>query len=111
VERWKYLSATVTGDMLRAVEQLTSTTDPEAAHGTKTITAVCLMFLLGPAAGGFVTVSLSASSFVVPIGLLMSALALLPIPLSPIPDLSHLSEPCVFASRHSFSEAQGARGD
>jgi hypothetical protein len=31
--------------------------------------------------------------------------------LPPVPDLSHLSEPCVFASRHSFPEAQGVRGD
>jgi uncharacterized membrane protein YoaK (UPF0700 family) len=74
VERWKYLSVTVTGSMLRAVEHLTSTTDTEAAHGAKIIIAVCLMFLLGTAAVGFVTVSLSASSLVVPIGLLMSAL-------------------------------------
>jgi uncharacterized membrane protein YoaK (UPF0700 family) len=74
VERWKYLSVTVTGNMLRAVEQLTSTTDPGAVHGARVMLAVCLMFLLGAAAGGFVTVHLAGSSLVMPIGLLMSAL-------------------------------------
>jgi uncharacterized membrane protein YoaK (UPF0700 family) len=74
VERWKYLSVTVTGNLLRALEQVTSTTDPEAARGARTLLTVCLMFLLGAAAGGFMTVHLAASSLVMPIGLLMSAL-------------------------------------
>jgi uncharacterized membrane protein YoaK (UPF0700 family) len=74
VERWKYLSVTVTGNMLRGVEQLTSATDPQAVHGARTMLAVCLMFLLGAAAGGFLTVHLAGSSLVLPIGLLMSAL-------------------------------------
>jgi uncharacterized membrane protein YoaK (UPF0700 family) len=74
LERWNYFSVVVTGNMLRAVEQLTSMTDPEAWHGAKIMLAVCLMFVLGTAAGGFVTVSLSASSLIVPIGLSMSAL-------------------------------------
>jgi uncharacterized membrane protein YoaK (UPF0700 family) len=74
VERWKYLSVTVTGNLLRALEQVTSTTDPEAARGARNLLAVCLMFLLGAAAGGFMTVHLAASSLVMPIGLLMSAL-------------------------------------
>jgi uncharacterized membrane protein YoaK (UPF0700 family) len=74
VERWKYLSVTVTGNMLRAVEQLTSTTDPEAAHGARTMLAVCLMFLLGAATGAFVTMRMAANALVVPIGLLISAL-------------------------------------
>jgi uncharacterized membrane protein YoaK (UPF0700 family) len=76
VERWKYLSVTVTGNMLRAIEQLASTADPEAARGARTILTVCLMFLLGAAAGGFMTVHLAGSSLVMPIGLLMSALGL-----------------------------------
>jgi hypothetical protein len=33
VERWKYLSVTVIGNMVRGVEQLKSTTDPASAHG------------------------------------------------------------------------------
>jgi uncharacterized membrane protein YoaK (UPF0700 family) len=74
VERWKYLSVTVTGNMLRAVEQLTSTADPAATHGARTMLTVCLMFLLGAAAGGFMTVHLAGNSLVMPIGLLMSAL-------------------------------------
>lgn len=74
VERWNYLSVTVTGNMLRAVEQLTSTNDPEAAHGARTMLTVCLMFLLGAAVGGFATVHLAESSLVIPIALLMSVL-------------------------------------
>ena len=74
VERWKYLSVTVTGNLLRAVEQLVSTTDSEAAQGARTMLTVCLMFLLGAVTGGFVTVHLAASSLVVPLGLLTSVL-------------------------------------
>jgi uncharacterized membrane protein YoaK (UPF0700 family) len=74
VERWTYLTVTVTGNMLRAVEQLTSTNDPEAAHGARTMLTVCLMFLLGAAVGGFATVHLAESSLVIPIALLMSVL-------------------------------------
>ena len=74
VERWKYLSVTVTGNMLRGVEQLISTADPEAAHGARAMLAVCLMFLLGAAVGGLLTAHLAASSLVMPIGLQVSAL-------------------------------------
>jgi len=74
VERWKYLSVTVTGNLLRAVEQLISTTGSEAAHGVRAMLTVCLMFLLGAVAGGFVTIHLAAASLVVPLGLLTSAL-------------------------------------
>ena len=74
VERWKYLSVTVTGNLLRAMEQLVSTTDPEAAQGARAMLMVCLMFLLGAVAGGFVTARLAAGSLVVPLGLLASVL-------------------------------------
>jgi len=74
VRRWKYFSVTVTGNLLRAVEQLTSTTDPDAAQGARTMLAVCLMFLLGTAAGAVVTANLAESSLLVPIGLQMCAL-------------------------------------
>jgi uncharacterized membrane protein YoaK (UPF0700 family) len=74
VERWKYLSVTVTGNMLRAVEQLAAAPDREALHGARTMLAVCLMFLLGAAVGGFVTTRLGPSGLVVPIGLLTSVL-------------------------------------
>lgn len=73
VERWKYLSVTVTGNFLRAVEQLVSMPDREAAHGARTMLTVCLMFLLGAVAGGLVTVRLGASGLVVPLGLLLVA--------------------------------------
>jgi uncharacterized membrane protein YoaK (UPF0700 family) len=74
VERWKYLSVTVTGNMLRGVEQLTSTTDPASARGARTMLTIGLMFLLGAAVGGFTTAHLAGSSLVLPIALLMSAL-------------------------------------
>jgi uncharacterized membrane protein YoaK (UPF0700 family) len=73
VERWKYLSVTVTGNMLRGVEQLVST-DAEASRGARIMLVICLMFLLGAAAGGFAATRLGASSLVAPIGLLVSAL-------------------------------------
>jgi uncharacterized membrane protein YoaK (UPF0700 family) len=74
VERWKYLSVTVTGNLLRAVEQLISVADPEGARGARTMLTVCLMFLFGAVAGAFVTAHLAANSLVVPLGLLMSTL-------------------------------------
>ena len=76
VERWNYLSVTVTGNMLRAVEQLMSTSDSEAAHGARTMLTVCLMFLLGAAVGGFATVHLAESSLAMPIALQISMLGL-----------------------------------
>lgn len=76
VERWKYLSVTVTGNLLRALEQATSKTDPEAARGARALLAVCLVFLVGAAAGGFTTERLAGNSLAIPIGLLMAALCL-----------------------------------
>ncbi|MBR1119914.1 DUF1275 domain-containing protein [Bradyrhizobium lablabi] len=74
VEHWKYISVTVTGNFLRAVEQLTSTGDREAARGARTMLTICLMFLLGAVTGGFTTVRLGASSLIVPLALLVTAL-------------------------------------
>jgi uncharacterized membrane protein YoaK (UPF0700 family) len=74
VERWNYLTVSVTGNMLGAVDQLTSTNDPEAARGARTMLTLCLMFLLGAAVGGFATVHLAERSLVIPIALLMSVL-------------------------------------
>jgi uncharacterized membrane protein YoaK (UPF0700 family) len=74
VEYWKYLSVTVTGNLLRAVEQSMATTDPKAARGARTMLTVCLMFLFGAVAGAFVTVRLAANSLALPLVLLMSAL-------------------------------------
>ena len=74
VDQWTYLSVTVTGNLLRAVEQLVSTPDREAARGARTMLTVCLMFMLGAVAGGFVTVRFAAGSLVVPLGLLTAAL-------------------------------------
>lgn len=73
VERWKYLSVTVTGNMLRAVEQMVSLPDRDAARGARVMLTVCLMFLVGAAAGGFLTMRLGAGSLAAPIGLLISA--------------------------------------
>lgn len=74
VEHWKYISVTVTGNLLRAIDELTSTADREAAHGARTMLTVCLMFLLGAIVGGGLTVRLGAISLMVPISLLASAL-------------------------------------
>nr|WP_228747900.1 YoaK family protein [Bradyrhizobium sp. BR 10289] len=67
VERWKYLSVTVTGNMLRAIDQLFATSDPEAARGIRIMLTLCLMFLLGAALGGCVTRWLGAWSLGLPI--------------------------------------------
>jgi uncharacterized membrane protein YoaK (UPF0700 family) len=74
VERWKYISVTVTGNFLRAIDQLTSKADREAAHGARTMLAVCLTFLLGAIVGGGLTVRLGAISLIFPLSLLASAL-------------------------------------
>ena len=74
VERWKYLSVTVTGNMLRAIDQLALAPDRGARQGARTMLVICLMFLLGAALGGLVTIRLGASGLAVPIGLLASAL-------------------------------------
>jgi uncharacterized membrane protein YoaK (UPF0700 family) len=73
VERWKYLSVTVTGNMLRAVDQLASVRSPEAMRGARTMLTACMMFLLGAAVGGLVTMRLGPDGLAVPIGLLISA--------------------------------------
>jgi uncharacterized membrane protein YoaK (UPF0700 family) len=74
VERWTYLSVTVTGNMLRGIEQLASPSDPTSMHGAKSMFVICSMFLLGAAAGGYATTHLAEDSLVLPIGLLASAL-------------------------------------
>lgn len=55
VGRWKYLSVTVTGNMLRAIDQLAADSDPDATRGVGTMLALGLTFLLGAAIGGCVT--------------------------------------------------------
>ena len=70
VEQWRYLSVTVTGNLLRAVSPLASN-DREAVRGAKTMLATCLMFLLGAVLGGFVTSRLAEVSLFVPLGILM----------------------------------------
>ncbi|MHC4043995.1 YoaK family protein [Bradyrhizobium sp. 23AC] len=67
VERWKYLSVTVTGNMLRAIDELVVTTDREATRGTGAMLMLCLMFLLGAAVGGCTTRWLGAWSLTLPI--------------------------------------------
>ncbi len=74
VERWKYISVPVTGNLLRAVDELTVMNNRETARGARTMLTVCLMFLLGAVAGGFTTVRFAAGSLVVPLALLTSAL-------------------------------------
>lgn len=67
VGRWKYLSVTVTGNMLRAIDQFVDASDPDAASGAGTMLTLCLMFLLGAAAGGCVTKWLGTWSLALPI--------------------------------------------
>ena len=67
VERWKYLSVTVTGNMLRAIDQFVAASDRDAVRGSGTMLALCLMFLLGAAVGGCVTKWLGTWSLALPI--------------------------------------------
>lgn len=67
VERWKYLSMTVTGNMLRAIDQSVATSDRDAARGAGTMLLLCLMFLLGAAISGCVTRWLGTWSLALPI--------------------------------------------
>jgi uncharacterized membrane protein YoaK (UPF0700 family) len=67
VGHWKYLSVTVTGNMLRAIDQFVAASDRDAASGAGAMLTLCLMFLLGAAAGGFVTRWLGTWSLALPI--------------------------------------------
>lgn len=67
VGRWKYLSVTVTGNMLRAIDQLVAGSDRDAARVAGTMLALCLVFLLGAAVGGCVTKWLGTWSLALPI--------------------------------------------
>jgi uncharacterized membrane protein YoaK (UPF0700 family) len=73
VERWNYLSVTVTGNMLRGIEQLSLMPDPAAARGERIMLTLCLMFLLGAAAGGWMTMHLKALGLAAPIFVQISA--------------------------------------
>ncbi|WP_128923453.1 YoaK family protein [Bradyrhizobium guangxiense] len=76
VGRWSYLSVTVTGNMLRAIDEFVSPSDRDASHGGGAMLVLCLMFLCGAAIGGFVTTRLGAASLAVPIALSACALLL-----------------------------------
>jgi uncharacterized membrane protein YoaK (UPF0700 family) len=67
VGRWKYLSVTVTGNMLRAIDQFVAASDRDAVRGAGTMLTLCLMFLLGAAIGGCVTKWLGTWSLALPI--------------------------------------------
>ena len=67
VERWRYLSITVTGNMLRAIDQFVAASDRDAVRGSGIMLALCLMFLLGAAVGGCVTKWLGTWSLALPI--------------------------------------------
>jgi uncharacterized membrane protein YoaK (UPF0700 family) len=75
VERWSYLSVTVTGNMLRGIEQIGLRSDPAAARGEKIMLTICVMFLLGAAAGGWMTTHLKEFGLVAPIMVQISALS------------------------------------
>ena len=73
VERWKYLSVTVTGNMLRALDQSVAS-DRDAARGTAVMLLLCLMFLSGAAIGACVTKWLHAWSLALPVAALACVL-------------------------------------
>ena len=78
VERWNYSSVTVTGNLLRSLEQLAIKPNPLALHGAKVLLTICVAFLVGAAAGSFVTQHLGKYGVAMPIALLAFALWLSP---------------------------------
>ncbi|WLB86113.1 YoaK family protein [Bradyrhizobium japonicum] len=76
VERWSYLSVTVTGNMLRAIDQFVATSDRDTLRGGVAMLVLCLTFLCGAAIGGYATTRLGAASIAVPIALSACALLL-----------------------------------
>lgn len=67
VDRWSYLSVTVTGNILRAIDQFVSTSDRDALRGGAAMLVLCLTFLCGAAIGGYATTRLGAASLSAPI--------------------------------------------
>jgi uncharacterized membrane protein YoaK (UPF0700 family) len=67
VGRWKYLSVTVTGNMLRAIDQFVAAPDHDSASGVGTMLVLCLVFLFGAAIGGCMTKWLGVWSLALPI--------------------------------------------
>jgi uncharacterized membrane protein YoaK (UPF0700 family) len=76
VDRWKYLSVTVTGNLLRAVDQVALPANSEPVRGARTLLIICGMFLLGAAAGGVMATHWPGGALLVPMGLSMCALSL-----------------------------------
>ncbi|RQH14695.1 DUF1275 domain-containing protein [Bradyrhizobium sp. RP6] len=76
VEHWSYLSVTVTGNMLRAIDQFVSASDRDALRGGAAMLVLCLIFLCGAAIGGDATTRLGAASLAVPTALSACALVL-----------------------------------
>ncbi|MCP2216061.1 uncharacterized membrane protein YoaK (UPF0700 family) [Bradyrhizobium elkanii] len=74
VDRWKYLSVTVTGNLLRAVDQIALPANSESVRGARTLLIICGMFLLGAATGGPMATHWPGVALLVPIGLSMCAL-------------------------------------
>ncbi|TWH97931.1 uncharacterized membrane protein YoaK (UPF0700 family) [Bradyrhizobium daqingense] len=74
VERWQILTVTVTGDMLRAIDQSVATSNRDAARGTWIMFLLCLMFLMGAALGCCAAKWMGAWSLVLPITSSMSVL-------------------------------------
>ncbi|AMA56285.1 hypothetical protein BCCGELA001_08475 [Bradyrhizobium sp. CCGE-LA001] len=67
VERWQFLTVTVTGNMLRAIDQSVAGSDRDAARGTWIMFLLCLMFLTGAALGCCATKWMGAWAIALPI--------------------------------------------
>lgn len=74
VEHWKYLSVTVTGNMLRAIEQSAAASDRDARRGVGVSFLLCVLFLSGAAVGTWATKWLGACCIVLPVATLACAL-------------------------------------
>lgn len=74
VERWNFSSVTVTGNLLRALEQLAMKSNPLEHRGAQVLLSICFAFLAGAVAGSFATVHLEKYAVAMPIVLLTIAL-------------------------------------
>ncbi|WP_245309275.1 YoaK family protein [Bradyrhizobium retamae] len=74
IERWNYLSITVTGNMLRAIDQSVATSDRDATRGCVVMLLLCLLFLSGAAIGSCVAKWFGGRGLLVPIGLSLCVL-------------------------------------
>ena len=70
VESWNFSSVTVTGNLLRSMEQLAQPGIRATPRGAAVLAAVCAGFWVGAATGAFLTVRFANGALAIPVALL-----------------------------------------